>query len=493
MTISSITELSSFLTANVSLPVQNVQQNASNSSFADVMSQTDNLVKTGNNQMVSAPKTGETADARKNTFEARVTRQNSSEGRSAIAPNENGNAGAEDKVSETEDLDRNEQPDNPEAVISEILSDTVGKTEQLLADKFDLTVEEIEEVLGTLGLTTADLLNPANVQLLYTELSGAADAAALLTNEDLYQGLQELMADVTVLNDELKQQLGMSDEQFAKVIEEFEQTEAGIVTEKADDTESLEMSGKSTEEAAEPKVIIEDLRKPRSENAVDHKSEITDNIEKDIPGDEKVNKGQESGQERQDTGSLFGNDNTFADSLQETSATDMNSEVLSYSDNVQAAEIERQIVEQIRVRVTEQTTSLEMELNPASLGKVGLAIEAKNGVITASFTAQNEAVKEVIEGQLVQLQENLDKQGIKVEAVEVTIASHEFEENLDRKNQQSEQSDEAEKLQKAIGRRRMSINLMEEDADEESEGISEEEAINKDMMLRNGNSVDFMA
>ena len=42
-----------------------------------------------------------------------------------------------------------------------------------------------------------------------------------------------------------------------------------------------------------------------------------------------------------------------------------------------------------------------MVLNPASLGHVALNIEAKNGVITAAFTAQNEAVRAVIENQMI--------------------------------------------------------------------------------------------
>ena len=61
---------------------------------------------------------------------------------------------------------------------------------------------------------------------------------------------------------------------------------------------------------------------------------------------------------------------------------------------------------------------------PASLGSVNVQIAAKDGVITAQFTAQNETVKAAIESQLVQLRTQFEEQGIKVDAVEVTVANY---------------------------------------------------------------------
>ena len=44
---------------------------------------------------------------------------------------------------------------------------------------------------------------------------------------------------------------------------------------------------------------------------------------------------------------------------------------------------------------------MEIQLNPENLGKINLTVVAKDGMITAQLTAQNEAVKNAIENQIV--------------------------------------------------------------------------------------------
>ena len=118
---------------------------------------------------------------------------------------------------------------------------------------------------------------------------------------------------------------------------------------------------------------------------------------------------------------------------------------------------------------------------------MNIRIAAKDGVLTAQFTAQNEAVKNVIEGQLMILQQNLDEQGVKVEAVEVNVATQQFNRNLDQgKGSSGQTSEEAKKK----GPRR--INLNDLDSLEEEE-LEEADRVTADMMARNGNTVDYLA
>ena len=85
-------------------------------------------------------------------------------------------------------------------------------------------------------------------------------------------------------------------------------------------------------------------------------------------------------------------------------------------------------------------------------------------------------------------------QGIKVEAVEVTVATHEFEQNLDG-NQSANGQAESEREQQAqaeaekSGRRNLNLN----DLDGLSGLMSEEERLVAQMMADQGNSVDFKA
>ncbi|MCR5691905.1 MAG: flagellar hook-length control protein FliK, partial [Eubacterium sp.] len=86
-----------------------------------------------------------------------------------------------------------------------------------------------------------------------------------------------------------------------------------------------------------------------------------------------------------------------------------------------------QVVNQIKVRVMPETTSLEMQLHPESLGRVNIQVSAAaQGMNTAVITVENEMAKVALEAQMNQLKEQFDAQGLKVDAVEVTVAEFGF-------------------------------------------------------------------
>ncbi len=144
----------------------------------------------------------------------------------------------------------------------------------------------------------------------------------------------------------------------------------------------------------------------------------------------------------------------------------------------------RQIAEQIRVQVSADTSSMAMQLNPAHLGRLELQVELRQGMLTARFVAENEQVKEVIEGQALQLQEDLNKQGLKVEAVEVTVETHQFERNLEQGGQQ--QAEEEAKASENRTRRNLNLDMLEED-----EELTEAEDLAAKIMKENGNTLDY--
>ena len=149
----------------------------------------------------------------------------------------------------------------------------------------------------------------------------------------------------------------------------------------------------------------------------------------------------------------------------------------------------RQITEKITISAKAEETSMELQLHPASLGNVNILLTSGKDGIVAKFTAQNVLVKEAVEAQMVQLQQKFDEQGIKVTSIEVTIASHGFEQNLEQGNDR--QSGEAASDRKVKTLRR--INLGELEEDEEIEAQSDAEKIALQMMAANGNMVDFSA
>lgn len=151
-----------------------------------------------------------------------------------------------------------------------------------------------------------------------------------------------------------------------------------------------------------------------------------------------------------------------------------------------AMRIMNQVLDALKVVSKENMTSMEMQLNPESLGKINVQVVVKEGIVTAQIVAQNEAVKEAIESQITVLKDNMVGQDIKIQEVEVTVSSHAFEENLQQggENRQNEQQD---------NRRRKFV-----DEDGQDMGITDinrlkEEVKEEIMKEQNGSSVSYQA
>ena len=140
-----------------------------------------------------------------------------------------------------------------------------------------------------------------------------------------------------------------------------------------------------------------------------------------------------------------------------------------------------QIMDYMKLQFGSDTTSLEMQLHPASLGTLHIQLESKGGMVTANFITQNEAVKAALESQIVQLQESFEAQGVRIEAIEVTVQTHEFERNLE----QGRGREQQEPQKKNRSRR---INLIDPLA---TEGLDEEETLAAEVRAAGGSTVEY--
>ena len=162
-------------------------------------------------------------------------------------------------------------------------------------------------------------------------------------------------------------------------------------------------------------------------------------------------------------------------------------EQMTSPDMQSSQEIMDQILDYMKIQLKPEMDQLEMQLHPASLGTLKIHLVSRGGEVTAQFQVQNEAVKTAVESQIALLKDSLKEQGIKVEAVEVTVESHAFESNLwqgqERENGSSYQGNKKSP-------RRINLNALEEGFEEEA---SEEELLSAQMMKANGGTVDFTA
>lgn len=413
-----------------------------------------------------------------------------------------------------------------------------GKTGDADMQKVDQAVEEfakevqqeVKELLGVddaqleaamkeLGLTYQDLMDPVNLANLVMNLTGEEDQLGLLMNADF----QELMQNVEVLSKNLLQELGMTPQEAAEVFAQLEQNAAQITEEvpqqmqEVTDTQADVLKVQQTDDVqiTEQKSQVTGLTET---NAAATESVESDgnvqNVEEPVSQEVRVENDQTASQQEgqqeeapensmttEDDASLLQQNDTTEKSIF-TEHTFQQTVQTIRTDNITAApttaapqnvvfntlDVIRQVSEFTRVMYQGDTTSMEMQLNPENLGKIYVQVTAKEGVVTAHLAVQNEIVKEALENQTIQLRENMNQQGIKVEAVEVTIASHEFERNLEQNQQGSAQDEQREQASKSP-RRNISMNQL----DEMSGLMSEEEMLVAKIMRDNGNSVDFTA
>ncbi|SFP45927.1 flagellar hook-length control protein FliK [Butyrivibrio proteoclasticus] len=375
-----------------------------------------------------------------------------------------------------------------------------------IAETFEISEEDVLNAMEILGLMVVDLLKPENVQNLVTEVLGEDKALDLITDTDLYTKMQDLMEGADSMRSELLNEFDLSEEDLNIAISEYDSGFVTTLDENVTFKPEKTIAKDSEVVAKEPEIVVkepeivvkkavdkisEDIKAPQSKKQTPEVAEntVSDEVTEFEPV-EKTFDSSSSGNQKETKGGLNQNTNNFNLFNQLlnniTDSVDMNTTgTVSYTDRAQLENIVRQITEKITISAGNGESSMELQLHPAHLGNVNILLTSTKDGIVAKFTAQNELVKEAVESQMVALQQKFDEQGVKVTAIEVTIASHAFEQNLEQNKQEQEFEQAQGKFRKATRR----INLSELEDDD----MSEEDLMAAKVMEMNGNTVDYSA
>lgn len=394
--------------------------------------------------------------------------------------------------------------------LSEKMEKFAEDVEEVLKEELGVSKEQIEKAMETLGLTFSDLLNPNQLANLVAELTGAENMSELLCSEEFMTIMQE----VSVLSENLLQELGITADELTGLLDTASNSIDTTTEEQIIQTEGIaqnvEAASDAVNETLKTQKDIDTAQTHESSETAEGKLTVNEKVQEEEPEsadegtvrvaefdtDETAKSGTGrnetfSGQQNTgDAGAETRNDMSpsMNQNVAETDFLQVQDSVGETASQVDVAEIMKQIVEYSKVTISNQATTMELQLNPENLGKIYMEITSKDGVVSAHITAQNEAVKEALESQLIELRQNLNQAGVKVEAVEVTVESHEFEKNLEQNSrQQEEQASQQEKASKGTRR----INLS--DLDELGGLMTEEENLVAQMMADQGNSVDYTA
>lgn len=410
--------------------------------------------------------------------------------------------------------------DKPDSIIFDKMeeADIVNALELILQQiRQVLGVEDvqIQESMQNLEMTSIDLINPEKIAQLVADLSGEESTIGFIADENMYNSLQELTASVETILDELVSKTGLEKESiiegldvpielFDKAVTQDSQIEQEVETEYTEIIDTAVENG--LENDFEFVSEIKTFEKKESEN-VDSKSidPVKNSADSTIENDTtvKISKTDDS-EADSDKSTESGNDNLngngqaqgFNSDLENIEAlTTDNDAVLDEKAGTEA--IIRQLADFVKINSGKEITEMELQLHPASLGTVNVQLATKGGNITAQFTTENETVRAAIEAQATQLQLDLEEQGIKIDAIEVTVASHQMEKNLEEGNKDNNQDRQDDRNNKVNGIRRKSINLRAFETDseiaEEMQNVDDATRVAMEMMRMHGNSISLLA
>lgn len=372
------------------------------------------------------------------------------------------------------------------------LQETGEELVEKVAEELGVTEEEVLAAMEALGLTMTDLLNVDNMTQLVLAIEGE-DMLSLMTDEGLYNSLQNILSMVSQATNQLQEELGITPEELAAMLEEATAKEElpkdkqelpaqdGVKEQIPEGEEDYTVTVERNGETVKVSVEVDGNSESKSEEVTSLKTQ---------PAEEQQTSGKEEGSKkdgashREHTQESTQGNLLLENLLNRSNAvkTDMAFEnVMTQQNTEQTQNIMNQIMDYMRIQVRSDMTQMELQLNPASLGTVNINITSKAGVITAQFLTQNETVKAAIESQIVQLKNSFEEQGIKVESVEVAVANHSFERNLNGEGSRQQQSQDGRRK----GTRRVNLNGQTLDEEPEPE--------NEQPVLADGSTVNFTA
>lgn len=344
--------------------------------------------------------------------------------------------------------DVNSKADNKD--VTDTVKEVCEDIKDAIKEEFDVSDEDIKAAMELLGLTALDLLSTAKVAELIEQLTGT-DALTLITNEDMMQSFNNIINVVDDANADIADMLGVKTE------------EVGIVLEQNDIAPVV-----NSEDTAKQDNVKESDAKNADDNinqTVDNQESLSEVLAKKITT-ESDGKAKNNMSESNEANNKV----TYADVADNmiSNITDTFADIITEGiSTVKEADIVNQVIDSVKLMASRELTSMEVMLNPEHLGSVHITVTARNGIVSAQIAAQNEQVKTALENQMVTLREQFESQGLKVDAVEITVMAHSFE-----AGQNFGQSESERKQGESKVHRKLNLSSFDDELEEDLESTA---------------------
>lgn len=344
--------------------------------------------------------------------------------------------------------DVNSKADNKD--VTDTVKEVCEDIKDAIKEEFNVSDEDIKVAMELLGLTALDLLSTAKVAELIEQLTGT-DALTLITNEDMMQSFNNIINVVDEANADIAGMLGVKTE------------EVGIVLGQNDIAPVV-----NSEDTAKQDNVKESDAKNADDNinqTVDNQESLSEVLAKKITT-ESDGKAKNNMSESNEANNKV----TYADVADNmiSNITDTFADIITEDiSTVKEADIVNQVIDSVKLMASRELTSMEVMLNPEHLGSVHITVTARNGIVSAQIAAQNGQVKTALENQMVTLREQFESQGLKVDAVEITVMAHSFE-----AGQNFGQSESERKQGESKVHRKLDLSSFDDELEEDLESTA---------------------
>ena len=344
--------------------------------------------------------------------------------------------------------DVNSKADNKD--VTDTVKEVCEDIKDAIKEEFDVSDEDIKAAMELLGLTALDLLSTAKVAKLIEQLTGT-DALTLITNEDMMQSFNNIINVVDDANADIADMLGVKTEEVGIVL-----GQNNIVPVVNSEDTAKQADGKEAD----------------TKNADDNINQTVDNQESlsEVLAKKITTESDGKAKNNMSESNEANNKVTYADVADNmiSNITDTFADIITEGiSTVKEADIVNQVIDSVKLMASRELTSMEVMLNPEHLGSVHITVTARNGIVSAQIAAQNEQVKTALENQMVTLREQFESQGLKVDAVEITVMAHSFE-----AGQNFGQSESERKQGESKVHRKLDLSSFDDELEEDLESTA---------------------
>ena len=340
--------------------------------------------------------------------------------------------------------------------------------------KAELLSNKLKKLLNVDDETLQDLLDPAVMKDFILQINDATSVDLLIDESlnNLMQQAMQLLDEVLNVVDETVISTEVPVEELLPEESSSAQTEPQETVVDAEKPQTVEAKTETVAQTTPEEDVTRTDGKSVETQTVDTEVQVT--VQTEDAGDSDAS----ADMMKQNAEGVISNLNQAM-----AQATGEEIAATPFDTSVTQTDIVRQVVDEIRVNLSKDVTSMTLQLNPEQLGKVQIHVSTKNGVMQAQIIAETEAAKAAVESGLAVLKEAFENQDLKVDAIEVMVGTPDY--FMEESGAEAQMEQKEQKSGNSTG----PVNFTGNSDDD----IIEDVSLETEMMKAQGNQVNYMA